>query len=87
MKSLIPKGAKSVFDQNRVTYTTILFSLLPTFRTSFYIDIVDPMHHVLIQIILVLILGYSSQICICYDVENVIYLLATFKITSLLWNN
>ena len=32
MKSLIPKGAKSMFDQNRVTNITTLFSLPPTFR-------------------------------------------------------
>ena len=32
MKSLIPKGAKSMFDQNWVTNITTLFSLPPTFR-------------------------------------------------------
>ena len=35
MKSLIPKGAKSTFNQNRVINITTLFSLPPTFRTHF----------------------------------------------------
>ena len=36
MKSLIPKGAKSIFDQNRVTNITTLISLPPTFSTHFW---------------------------------------------------
>ena len=36
MKTLIPKGAKYIFDQNRVTNITTLFSLLPTFRMYFW---------------------------------------------------
>ena len=36
MKSLIPKGVKSIFDQNRVTNLTTLFNLPPTFRTHFW---------------------------------------------------
>ena len=36
MKSLMPKGAKSIFDQNRVTDITTLFSLPPTFKTHFW---------------------------------------------------
>ena len=36
MKSLIPKGAKSIFYQNRVTNNTTLVSLPPTFRTHFW---------------------------------------------------
>ena len=35
MKSLLPKGAKSIFDQNRVINITTLFSLPPTCRTHF----------------------------------------------------
>ena len=31
MKNLIPEGAKSIFDQNRVTDITTLFGLTPTF--------------------------------------------------------
>ena len=34
--ALIPKEAKSIFDQNRVTDITTLFSLPPTFRTHFW---------------------------------------------------
>ena len=32
MKSLFPKGARSMFGQNQVTNITTLFSLRPTFR-------------------------------------------------------
>ena len=33
IKGLIPKDAKSIFDQNRVTNIIALFSLYPTFKT------------------------------------------------------
>ena len=36
LKSLIPKGAKSIFDQNRVNNITTLYSLPITLRTHFW---------------------------------------------------
>ena len=36
LKSLFPKGAKSIVDQNRVINITTLFSLPPTFSTYFW---------------------------------------------------
>ena len=49
MKSLIPKDAKSIFDQNRVTNITTLFSLPPTFRTHFWSENNEQKEDIVIQ--------------------------------------
>ena len=51
-KSLLPKGAKSIFEQNRVTNITTLFSLPPTFRTHFWSEYNEQKEDIVISILI-----------------------------------